>query len=243
MATLTTDVSHILRAINSNTMWKNSSAKLNKTVTAKPINSTQKKKGLMTEEDIDKLFNRSRSKNRTEVQPIEERLARPVKDFANSVKFLKVDDSTDRLLNGLPTFEDDFEEKIDALFEDSVDLTAEFKKDYMVGKVVGEGAYASVRVAMFKPLNKKVAIKVYEKAKLREPQRKKSVRREIRILQMLDHPNIVKILDVVETNNHLNIIMEYLEGISLNTFLTSQQTHKASEKNARAIVKGLAAAL
>lgn len=50
---------------------------------------------------------------------------------------------------------------------------------------------------MFKPLSKKVAIKVYEKAKLREPQRKKSVRREIRILQMLDHPNIVKILDVV----------------------------------------------
>ncbi len=42
-----------------------------------------------------------------------------------------------------------------------MDLTAEFKKDYMVGKVVGEGAYASVRVAVFKPLNKKVAIKVY----------------------------------------------------------------------------------
>jgi serine/threonine protein kinase len=58
-----------------------------------------------------------------------------------------------------------------------VDLTAEFKKDYIVGKVVGEGAYASVRVAMFKPLNKKVAIKVYEKIKLREQQRKKSVRR------------------------------------------------------------------
>lgn len=66
-----------------------------------------------------------------------------------------------------------------------------------MGKVVGEGAYASVRVAKFRPLNKTVAIKVYEKVKLREPQRKKSVRREIRILQMLDHPNIVKILDVV----------------------------------------------
>jgi MAP/microtubule affinity-regulating kinase len=109
-----------------------------------------------------------------------------------------------------------------------VDLTAEFKKDYIVGKVVGEGAYASVRVAMFKPLNKKVAIKVYEKIKLREQQRKKSVRREIRILQMLEHPNIVKILDVVETNNHLNIIMEYLDGISLNAYLQTQQNHRAN---------------
>jgi hypothetical protein len=112
MATLTTDVSHILRAINTNTMWKNSSAKLNKTITSKPLNTTVKpKKGLMTEEDIDRLFNRSKSKNRTEVQPIEERPPRPVKDFANSVKFLKVDDSADKLLNGLPTCEDDLDEQ------------------------------------------------------------------------------------------------------------------------------------
>ena len=47
----------------------------------------------------------------------------------------------------------------------------------MVGKVIGEGAYASVRVAVYKPLNKKVAIKVYEKRKIKEPQRKKAVRR------------------------------------------------------------------
>jgi serine/threonine protein kinase len=53
----------------------------------------------------------------------------------------------------------------------------QFKKDYLVGKIIGEGAYASVRVAIYKPLNIKVAIKVYEKNKIKEPQRKKSVRR------------------------------------------------------------------
>lgn len=47
----------------------------------------------------------------------------------------------------------------------------------MVGRVVGEGAYASVRVATYKASGKKVAIKVYEKGKLKEQQRKKSVRR------------------------------------------------------------------
>lgn len=45
---------------------------------------------------------------------------------------------------------------------------------------------------------------------------------------MLKHPNIVKILNVVETNNHLNIIMEYLDGISLNTYLKNQANHRAS---------------
>ncbi len=42
-----------------------------------------------------------------------------------------------------------------------MDLTSKFKKDYLVGKIIGEGAYASVRVALFKPTNKKIAIKAY----------------------------------------------------------------------------------
>jgi hypothetical protein len=85
----------------------------------------------MTEEDIDRLFNKSKSKSRvdthptridtktnitelqpvkTEMHPIEERVPRPVKDFANSVKFLKLDDSTDKLLNGMPVFDDELDE-------------------------------------------------------------------------------------------------------------------------------------
>ena len=87
-----------------------------------------------------------------------------------------MDDEPDRLLSGLGRMEDTPTED-EASTEDGLDLTAQFKRDYMVGKVVGEGAYASVRVAVFKPNNRKVAIKVYEKGKLREPQRKKSVRR------------------------------------------------------------------
>jgi serine/threonine protein kinase len=42
-----------------------------------------------------------------------------------------------------------------------VDLTTEFKKNYLVGKIIGEGAYASVRVAIYKPKDKKIAIKIY----------------------------------------------------------------------------------
>jgi serine/threonine protein kinase len=56
--------------------------------------------------------------------------------------------------------------------------------------------------------------------------RKKSLRREIKILQMLNHPNIVEIWDVVETNNHVNLIMEYLTGISLNSYMKLQPGHK-----------------
>lgn len=61
------------------------------------------KKNLMTEEDIDRLFNRSKSKTKTEQRQNEEwKKPKPNKDYVGSVKFLKLDDSTDKLLNGLP---------------------------------------------------------------------------------------------------------------------------------------------
>lgn len=50
-------------------------------------------------------------------------------------------------------------------------------------------------------------------------QRKKSVRREIKLLQKLNHRNIIKIYDTIETNNHVNIIMEYIGGASIHGYL------------------------
>lgn len=47
ITTLTSDVSHILRAINSNTLWKNSTGKLNKTNKQNTLTKTNKK-NLMT---------------------------------------------------------------------------------------------------------------------------------------------------------------------------------------------------
>ena len=64
------------------------------------------------------------------------------------------------------------EDRINELFGNNslkkdVDLTKDFKENYLVGKIIGEGAYASVRVAIHKPTNRKIAIKVYEKVKIR----------------------------------------------------------------------------
>jgi hypothetical protein len=52
------------------------------------------------------------------------------------------------MLTGLPLA---FNHKENGAGGDSSDLTTKFKKDYVVGKVIGEGAYASVRVAIFRP--------------------------------------------------------------------------------------------
>ena len=53
---------------------------------------------------------------------------------------------------------------------------------------------------MYKKTNKKVALKIYEKEKMKEIQRKKSVRREIKIMERLNHPHIAKLFEAIETD-------------------------------------------
>lgn len=64
-----------------------------------------------------------------------------------------------------------------------------------------------------------LAIKVYEKFKLMEAQRKKSVIREINVLKKLQHPNIMALYDVIDTPKQLYLILEYVNGVQLHSYL------------------------
>jgi MAP/microtubule affinity-regulating kinase len=68
---------------------------------------------------------------------------------------------------------------------------------------LGKGAYAVVKNAVHKQTNKKMAIKIYEKFRLSDPQRKSSVNREIVILKKIDHPNIVKLFEVIDSKKEV----------------------------------------
>lgn len=75
-----------------------------------------------------------------------------------------MEDSYDKLIAGLKSnnpaiFSNDATDKENN--DTRQDLTQQFKQKFLVGKIIGEGAYASVRVAIYKTINKKVAIKVY----------------------------------------------------------------------------------
>jgi serine/threonine protein kinase len=70
--------------------------------------------------------------------------------------------------------------------------------DYLIGKEIGKGAYAVVKQAVHKPTGTKLAIKIYEKFKLMDPARKSAVKREIQVLRQLDHPNVVRLYEVID---------------------------------------------
>ena len=60
-----------------------------------------------------------------------------------------------------------------------------------IKKVLGEGAFAKVKLAYSKKDKKDVAVKIFEKRRLPMDYLKKFLPREIRILNSLNHPHLV----------------------------------------------------
>lgn len=115
--------------------------------------------------------------------------------------------------------------------------------DYQVGKQVGQGAYASVRYGIHKPSARKVAIKIYEKTRLIDPQKKKAVRREIKVLERIQHPYIVKFIDALDSQKHIYIITEYIAGGSLHGLLKRKPGRRLEEQLAKEIFFQICSAL
>ena len=91
--------------------------------------------------------------------------------------------------------------------------------DYRLGLHLGAGAYASVKQATHRATCMVVAIKIYEKSKLVEAQRKRSVLREVSILKKLQHKNILHLFDVIDSPKQLYLVMEFAQGHNLYTYM------------------------
>ncbi len=93
---------------------------------------------------------------------------------------------------------------------------------YIIGKEIGKGAYAIVKLVTDKFTKIKYAMKVYDRSKLTEPAKKKCVYREIEIMKRVNHRNIVKLKEVIYTQKEILIIMELVNGISLRDYYNKQ---------------------
>jgi len=81
----------------------------------------------------------------------------------------------------------------------------------------------------------KVAVKIYEKHKLLDAQRRKSVQCEIRLMERLRHPNIVAFHDALDTAKHIYIVMEYLGGGSLYHLLKRRPSRHLDDNVAKRV--------
>ena len=85
-------------------------------------------------------------------------------------------------------------------------------------KLIGEGAFASVYLEQDIYSKKLYATKIINEKKI-DPQAKKYLQNEIKILSMINHQNIIKLYRVLESQNYHFLVMEYCNGGSLQTNL------------------------
>lgn len=115
--------------------------------------------------------------------------------------------------------------------------------NYTIKKILGKGAYATVRLAQHNETSKKVAIKTYDKYQIIDPTKRANMLREIEILKKLDHPNIIKLYETVDTPKHFHLVLEYVSGLSLYTYIKSKPNSCLDETEAKRIFKQILGAL
>ncbi|OAJ43589.1 hypothetical protein BDEG_26934 [Batrachochytrium dendrobatidis JEL423] len=107
--------------------------------------------------------------------------------------------------------------------------------NYRLEKTIGQGTYGKVRLGVHTLTDEKVAVKVIEKSQIQSGKQVARLQREIRFLKLLNHPHIVKVHDVVETNDFIYIVMEYAVGGELFDYIVAHK--RVKEKEARSFFR------
>ena len=92
-------------------------------------------------------------------------------------------------------------------------------KDYKLFNVIGKGSFGEVYLTKKGDNPEYFATKRIDSKYLKNPFTKKYLINEISILKELNHPNIIRLIDFIQSSNHSNVIMEYCNGGSLSQIL------------------------
>lgn len=108
-------------------------------------------------------------------------------------------------------------------------------------KTLGEGMYGKVKLAVEKATGEQVAIKYIKKNKVQDETDLCRLRREIRIMSSLSHPNIINIREVFENKDRIILVMECALGGELYDYINDRQ--KLTESNARSLFRQITSAI
>lgn len=86
---------------------------------------------------------------------------------------------------------------------------------------LGKGQFGVVKLATNKRSGMKVAVKTITKANMK-PIEVFQQRREIEVLKMCQHENIINLIDLYESNEHYYIVIEFMVGKDLFDYIAKR---------------------
>ena len=94
---------------------------------------------------------------------------------------------------------------------------------FIMGEKIGNGTFGVVRSAIHIITGEKVAIKIMDKHMILEESDKKHLEREIKILKILRHNNIMQLFNVIQTSNMIYLIAEFAKGKELFEYIVHKK--------------------
>ncbi|CAJ2652787.1 unnamed protein product [Trifolium pratense] len=86
-------------------------------------------------------------------------------------------------------------------------------KRYELGRLLGKGTFGKVYYGRSITTNQSVAIKMIDKDKvIKNYQTLDSIKREISVMRLIKHPNIIQLFEVMATKSKIYIVIEYAKG-------------------------------
>ncbi|KAJ8899922.1 hypothetical protein K2173_019626 [Erythroxylum novogranatense] len=112
--------------------------------------------------------------------------------------------------------------------------------DYLVGRQIGSGSFSVVWLARHRVHGTEVAIKEIALSRLNK-KLQESLMSEIFILRRIDHPNIIRLHDIIEVPGRIHIVLDYCKGGDLSMYI--QRHERVPEATAKHFMQQLAAGL
>uniref|UniRef100_M1A009 CBL-interacting protein kinase 1 n=1 Tax=Solanum tuberosum TaxID=4113 RepID=M1A009_SOLTU len=108
---------------------------------------------------------------------------------------------------------------------------------YELGRTLGEGNFGKVKFAKHTDSAQSFAIKILEKNRIQDLRITDQIKREIRTLKVLKHPNVVRLYEVLASKTKIYMVLEYVNGGELFDRIASKG--KLSETQGRKLFQQL----
>eukprot|EP00494_Astrolonche_serrata_P006628 UN06652 len=109
--------------------------------------------------------------------------------------------------------------------------TLKIEDSFEIKEQIGSGQFSKVLKAKNKQTGDFVAVKKINKSKL-DAREKEAIQNEIAICQLVNHPNVIRLSDVFETQNFMYLVMPLLNG---DLFTLLKKKKRLEEKTAKKI--------
>ncbi|EKE41230.1 hypothetical protein ENUP19_0085G0135 [Entamoeba nuttalli] len=152
-------------------------------------------------------------------------IKRDIEIFINSLDIISIPIPKTSIRQNILFISKEFEEK---------EMCCCFYTKYQIIKFIGSGSFGKVFQIKRKSNNKINAVKIID---ITQKKKSEIAQRESEVLEQIHHQNIIKKYETIQSQRFMYIIMEYIEGLTLEQYLQLKQHHIFNENEIKIIIR------